>query len=65
MWDNPPLPTAKLRFGFKGKDQLPLFMIWREWLDMGEVIHADVLFTTFYLRQAWWWRGIVRNLVSI
>lgn len=39
-------PTTKLRWGFKGRNQLPLFMVWREVWDGGEVVHADVLFNT-------------------
>lgn len=36
----------RTRWGFKGKKQLPLFMVWREHWHGGEVIHADVLFNT-------------------
>jgi hypothetical protein len=33
------------RYGFKGKTQLPLFMIWEEELDDdGEIIYARVIF---------------------
>lgn len=38
---------TRIRWGFKSKTQLPLFMIWREYLDgpaEGEVVHAVVLF---------------------
>jgi hypothetical protein len=35
---------SRIRFGFKGKNQLPWFMIWREyWVD-GDVVFARVLF---------------------
>ncbi|MDR7856038.1 hypothetical protein [Tissierella sp.] len=38
---------TKIRFGFKGKYQLPLFMIWREYQDEdGEVEFAEVIFST-------------------
>lgn len=36
--------TIKYRFGFRGKKQLPLFMVWKEyWVD-GKVEFAKVLF---------------------
>ncbi len=35
---------SKVRFGFKSKSQLPLFMIWREWWEDGEVVFAEVIF---------------------
>lgn len=35
----------KIRFGFRGKNQLPLFMLWREFKDKNdEVIFAKVIF---------------------
>lgn len=38
---------TRVRWGFKSKTQLPLFMVWREYFDdHGEVVHASVLFTT-------------------
>lgn len=36
--------TYKLRWGFRSKKQLPLFMIWREEWYHGEVVYAWVLF---------------------
>lgn len=36
--------TTKICFGFRGKKQLPLFMIIREYWQKGEVIDATVLF---------------------
>lgn len=36
--------TTKIRFGFKGKNQLPLFMIWKEFSDGAEVVFAHILF---------------------
>lgn len=34
------------RWGFKSKNQLPLFMVWREhWID-GDVVYADVIFNS-------------------
>ena len=38
--------TTKIRWGIKGKKQLPLFMVWEEFLYRGNVIHANVLFNT-------------------
>lgn len=39
-----------IRWGFKSKKQLPLFMIWREDRNsLGEVEHASVIFTTHRL----------------
>ena len=36
---------TKIRFGFRSKSQLPLFMIWKESFDeKGEVDFAKVLF---------------------
>ena len=36
---------TKLRFGFRSKRQLPLFMVWREYFDdNGEVEFASVVF---------------------
>ncbi|AYP68183.1 hypothetical protein PQE75_gp051 [Bacillus phage vB_BcoS-136] len=36
---------TKIRFGFKSKTQLPLFMVWREHLDNNnEVEFAEVIF---------------------
>ena len=44
---------TKIKFGFKGKNQLPLFMIWKEYvyeyyydgkLEHSEIEHAKVLF---------------------
>ncbi len=37
---------TKIRFGFKGRDQLPLFMVWREYIEDGEVFFAKVLFNS-------------------
>jgi hypothetical protein len=39
-------PRTTIRFGFKGRRQLPLFMVWREYWERGEVIHAAVLFNS-------------------
>lgn len=36
---------TRIRFGFRSKNQLPLFMLWREYLDDGgEVYYASILF---------------------
>lgn len=36
---------TRLRIGFKGKRQMPLFMIWREYFDpSGEMYYAEVVF---------------------
>lgn len=37
---------TKIRFGFKSKNQLPLFMIWKEYIENNEVVHAEVIFMT-------------------
>lgn len=38
---------TKVRWGFKSKKQLPLFMVWREFYDeSGDVEHASVLFNS-------------------
>ncbi len=34
---------TRLRFGFKGQHQIPLFMIWREYIENDEVVFAEVL----------------------
>lgn len=39
------------RLGFKGKNQLPLFMIWEEVWESGEVVDGRVLFNSR------WWIG--------
>lgn len=38
--------SYKLRWGFKSKKQLAIFMVWREHIHKGEVEYANVLFTT-------------------
>lgn len=38
------METTKIRFGFKGKHQLPLFMVVREYWNGGQVVYADILF---------------------
>jgi hypothetical protein len=38
------METTKICFGFKSKTQLPLFMVWREYWNRGEVVYAKVLF---------------------
>ena len=50
------------RWGFKSRNQLPLFMVWEEYWHGGEVAHATVLFSTRDMRQGWWWRSLVRKL---
>lgn len=38
---------SKIRFGFKSKTQLPIFLVWREEYDMfGDVEYAVVLFNS-------------------
>ena len=34
------------RWGFKNKNQLPLFMIWDEYWENGEVVYAIVRFNS-------------------
>lgn len=36
----------KIRWGFKGRKQLALFMVWKEIWENGEVVHAYVLFSS-------------------
>ncbi len=38
--------TTKVRWGFKSKTQLPLFMVWREYRVAGEVQYATVMFNS-------------------
>jgi len=39
--------TTILRFGFKKKrEQLPIFMVWREWWKDGDITSARVLFNS-------------------
>jgi hypothetical protein len=40
------ITRIKRRFGFKGKNQLPLFMIWDEIWVNNELIHAVVIFNS-------------------
>lgn len=43
---------TKVRWGFKSKKQLPLFMVWREFYDKrGDVEYASVLFNS----RDWIW----------
>ena len=44
--------SSRIRFGFKGKDQKPLFIIWREYLENGDIVFGKVLFNSY------WWIGI-------
>lgn len=36
----------QIRVGFKGKMQLPWLMIWREYIEGGEVVFASVMFNS-------------------
>ncbi len=38
---------TKVRWGLKSKNQIPLFMVWREFWEDGEVVHANVLFNSY------------------
>ena len=38
------METTHIRFGFKSKSQLPLFMVWREYRRGKRVVYAEVLF---------------------
>jgi hypothetical protein len=50
-----------IHFGFKGKDQLPLFMVWREYRnDRGEVAFAEIIFDTSMIMD---WLGHKTNFV--
>jgi len=35
---------TKIRIGFKNKNQLPLFMVWKEYYENNEMIFAKTLF---------------------
>lgn len=37
---------TRIRWGFKSINQLPLFMIWREYWVNGEVSFAEVIFSS-------------------
>jgi hypothetical protein len=52
--------TEVVRWGFKSKTQLPLFMIWREYRYWGRVEFATVIFSTRDMRHGWFWRGLFR-----
>jgi hypothetical protein len=43
---NHSVQTTHRRFGFKGKHQLPLFMIWDEYWEDGKVVFARVVFNS-------------------
>lgn len=43
--DISPTKQEHIRFGFKGKNQSPLFMVWKEYISNGRVQYADVLFS--------------------
>ena len=38
--------TTKIRWGFKSRNQLYLFQIWREYWQDGEVVNAKILFSS-------------------
>ncbi len=46
VYVTPTLEETLIRCGIKGKNQGPLFMVWKEYLEDGEVIHATVLFNS-------------------
>jgi hypothetical protein len=37
---------TRLRWGFRSKTQLTLFMVWREYWEREDVVYAVVLFNT-------------------
>lgn len=37
---------TKIKFGFKGRKQKPLFMVWREFYENGEVCFGTVIFNS-------------------
>ncbi len=41
--------TTIIRFGFKSDKQLPLLMVWREFWEQGEVVYAEVIFSSMNL----------------
>ncbi len=38
--------NTRIRWGFKSKNQLPLFLVWREYLFDEEVLYAEVVFNS-------------------
>ena len=38
--------TTKRRWGFRSKNQLPLFLIWEELWYGDEIVHATVIFNS-------------------
>jgi hypothetical protein len=44
------------RYGFKSRNQFPLFMIWDEDFENGEFVYACVIFSTMWLRSWSWWK---------
>jgi hypothetical protein len=46
MMEERPHPTTRIRFGFKGRDKLPIFMIWKEYYEGGEFVYASVIFNS-------------------
>jgi len=40
------IETTRIRFGFKSKRQLPLFMVWKEYYTNGKITGGSVLFST-------------------
>lgn len=42
------MKTTKIRFGLRSKNQVPLFMLWREYYIGGEMDFAEVIFSFGY-----------------
>lgn len=40
------MDMTRVRWGFKSKNQMPLFMVWREYWCDGEVVNARVIFNS-------------------
>ena len=38
------MEMEKIRYGFAGPNQLPFFMLWREYWYAGEVVYAEVIY---------------------
>lgn len=46
---------TRIRFGFRGKNQIPWFMAWREYVAHdGQVLFADILFQIEHHSQREW-----------
>jgi len=40
----------KIKYGFKSKTQIPLFMVWKEYIDNNKVYYANTIFSSSQLK---------------